>query len=131
MVKSVVSITKGTDIQQTVTEALDLLGGVRSLVKPGEIVVLKPNAGHPMRAETSVCTNPEFVAAVIREVRKAQPKEIIVAEAAAGGCDTMECLEVSGIRKAAEEAGADRIIDIKRYEEVISIPIRDSVSGFS
>jgi len=131
MAKSVVSIAKGTDIQQTVREALDLLGGVHSLVKPGEVVVLKPNAGHPLPPETSVCTNPDFVAAVIKEVRKAQPKEIIVAEAAAGNCDTLECFEVSGIRKAAEEAGVDRIIDIKRYEELISIPIRDSKSGFS
>jgi len=130
MAKSVVSIAREADIQQTVTKALDLLGGVRTLVKPGEVVVLKPNAGHPLPPETSVCTNPDFVAAVIREVRKAEPKEIIVAESAAGGCDTMDCFEVSGIRKAAEEAGVDRIIDIKRYDELITVPIRDSKSGF-
>jgi uncharacterized protein (DUF362 family) len=89
-------------------------------------VVIKPNAGHPFKEETSVNTSTAVVSAVIKELRKAQPKEIILAEASARGCDTLECLEISGIRKAAEEAGIDRIIDIKREKDLIRIPIRDA-----
>jgi uncharacterized protein (DUF362 family) len=69
-----------------------------------------------------------LIAALIKEIRKADPKEIILAEAAAVGCDTMECLEVSGILKAAEDAGVDRVIDIKSDKDLINIPIRDAVS---
>ncbi len=131
MAKSIVSIVKGTDAEKMVAEALSLLGGVSSLIKPNSTVVIKPNAGHKFLPETSVNTSPEVVAAVIREIRKAQPKEIILAEAAATGQDTLECFEVSGQRKAAEDAGVDKIIDIKREKDLISIPIRDARSGLT
>jgi len=126
MAKSIVSIVKGTDVENMVTEVLSLLGGVSSLIKPNSTVVIKPNVGHPFKEETSVNTNPGLVSAVIKELRKAKPKEIILAEASARGCDTLECLEVSGIGKAAEKAGIDRIIDIKREKDLIRIPIRDA-----
>ena len=128
MKKSMVSISKGTDIEKMLIEVLEPFGGVKSLIRPGSTVVLKPNAGHVAPAESSVNTNPEVVAAVIKEIRKAEPKEIILAEAAAIGCDTMESLEVSGIKKAAEEAGIDRIIDIKKDKDLIRMPIRDARS---
>jgi uncharacterized protein (DUF362 family) len=111
-----------------VAEVFSLLGGLENLIRPNSTVVLKPNAGHPAAAETSVNTNPAVVAAVINEVKKARPKEIIVAEAAAIGCDTMHVLEVSGIGAAAEDNGA-RIIDIKREKDLINIPIRDARSN--
>ncbi len=97
MPKSIVSIAKGNDPEKLVYEVLEPFGGVKALIQSKSTVVIKPNAGHPAPAETSVNTNPEVVAALIREVRKANPKEIILAEAAAMGCDTMESLKVSGI----------------------------------
>ena len=126
MAKSIVSIVKGTNAEQMVTEALSLLGGVSSIIKKNSTVVIKPNVGHPFKDDTSVNTSVALVSAVIKEVRKAQPKEIILAEASARGCDTLECLEVSGIGKAAEEAGVNRIIDIKREKDLLRIPIRDA-----
>ena len=129
--KSVVSIAKGQDVEKLVHDVLEPLGGVESLIRPRSTVVIKPNAGHLGGPETSVNTNPDLVAALIREARKAKPKEIIVAEAAAVGCDTMECLESSGILKAAEEAGADRIIDIKKDPDLITLQIRDARSALT
>ena len=131
MSKSIVSIVKGTDTEKLVDEALSLLGGVESLIKPNSTVVVKPNAGHPFPPETSVNTSPAVVSAIIKVLRKAKPKQIILAEASAIGCDSMEALEVSGIRKAAEDAGADRIIDIKAEKDLISLPIRDSRSDLT
>ncbi len=128
MKKSIVSIAKETDVEKLVYEALAPLGGVQKLIKPKSTVVLKPNAGHVAPAESSVNTNPDLVAAIIKEVRKADPKEIILAEASAVGCDTMECLQVSGILKAAQDAGVDRVIDIKSDKDLINIPIRDATS---
>ena len=128
MVKSVVSIVKGENVNKMVEEALSHLGGVQSLIKSNSTVVIKPNAGHMGSPERSVNTSPEFVAAVIKELRKARPKEIILAESAAIGCNTLECLEDSGIMKAAQEAGIDKIIDIKRDEDLIRMPIKDARS---
>jgi uncharacterized protein (DUF362 family) len=131
MAKSVVSIAKEESIEMMVQEVLEPLGGVKSLIKPKSTVVLKPNAGHVAPPESSVNTNPALVAAVIKEVRKADPKEIILAEASAIGCDTMESLRVSGILKAAEDAGVDRVIDIKSDKDLINIPIRDARSDLN
>src|SRR4030042_3902864 len=129
--KSIVSIAKGDDVEKLITDVLSPLGGVETLIKPRSTVVIKPNAGHIGAPETSVNTNPALIAGIIKEVRKAKPKEIIVAEAAAVGCDTMECLKVSGIMKASEEAGVDKIVDIKSDPDLINIPIRDGRSALS
>ncbi len=128
MPKSTVSIVKGSDAQEMVDEALSHLGGVEAFVKPGSVVVIKPNAGHPSAPETSINTNPAVVAAIIRAVRRGRPKEIILAEAAAVRMDTLKALDASGIAKAAEEAGIDRIVDIKRLDpqEVVEVKVPDA-----
>jgi uncharacterized protein (DUF362 family) len=131
MAKSVVSIVKGTEPEKMVEEALALLGGVKTLIKPNSIVVVKPNSGHPIPPETSANTSPAMIKAIIKILRKAEPKEIILAEASAIGCDTLESLEVTGIGKAAKEAGIDKIIDIKREKDLIKIPIRDARSAIT
>jgi uncharacterized protein (DUF362 family) len=128
MSKSVVSIVKGTDAEDMVDSALDHLGGVQSLIRPGSTVVIKPNAGHEGGPDTSVNTSPAVVKAAIHVLRKANPKQIILAEASAIGCDTMTCLESSGIRQAAEEAGVDQIIDIKSQKNLVEVPIEDPKS---
>ncbi|MCK5553356.1 MAG: DUF362 domain-containing protein [Deltaproteobacteria bacterium] len=134
MPKSIVSIVKGTDVQKMVDKALSLLGGVESFIKPGSVVVIKPNAGHPAPPETSVNTNPAVIAAIIKAVRRGRPKEIILAEAGAVRQDTLKVFDVSGIGKAAEDAGIDRIVDIKRLsrEELVDVkvPHSDQISSF-
>jgi len=131
MARSIVSIAKGNDIERLVTEVLAPLGGVEALIKTKSVVVIKPNAGHVGAPETSINTNPKLVGALIKELRKAGPREIIVAEASAVGCDTMDCLKASGILKAAEDASADKIVDIKSDKDLIDIPIRDSKSALT
>jgi uncharacterized protein (DUF362 family) len=126
--KSIVSIVKGEGAEAMVKQAVDHLGGVKSLIKPGSTVVVKPNAGHEGAPESSVNTSPEVVSAVIRLVKEANPGRIILAEASAIGCDTMACLETSGIRKAAEDAGVDEIRDIKSDEDLVKKKIENPTS---
>ena len=66
--KAQVALVKSDVIQANVSRVFDLLGGVENMIKPGTVVMLKPNAGHAEPPETSVCTNPEVIRAVIREV---------------------------------------------------------------
>ena len=126
--KSKVALVKGENIQENVTKVFDLLGGVENLIHKGSVVMLKPNAGHAEPPETSVCTNPEVIRAVIREIKKAQPKEIVIAEAAAIGCDTLECFEVSGIKAMADEEGVE-CYDIKRDKDLVNVAVRDYKSN--
>lgn len=125
MAKSIVSIVKGTDAEKMVEEALSHLGGVSSLIKKGSTVVIKPNAIGPYRPDRSITTSPAFVGAVIKTLQKANPKEIILAESSAIQQDTDKCLDVSGIREAAEKAGIDKIVNIKKEKDLIKIQIRD------
>ena len=130
--KSVVSIVKGTNAEKMVEEALSVLGGVSSLIKPGSVVVIKTNAILGAPPETSIVTSPEVLVAVIKELRKAQPKEIILTEGDPStgiGCFNPETglgwFEGSGQKKAAEEAGVDRIINTVLEKDLIRMPIRD------
>ena len=92
-------------------------------------MIVKPNAGHEGAPDSSVNTSPEVVGAVIRLLKKAVPSKIILAESAAIGCDTMACLEVSGLKKAAEEAGVDEIIDIKGDVELVKKEVENPTSA--
>ena len=85
MEKSIVAIEKGIDVESMIEKVLGYLGGVSSLIRPRSTVVIKPNAGHLFPPETSVNTSPQVVKAVIRLIRKANPREIILAESAAIG----------------------------------------------
>jgi uncharacterized protein (DUF362 family) len=127
--KSVVSIAKDTDVQEMVDRALAQLDGIDDLLAPGATVFLKPNAGHPAPPETSVNTNPEVLKAVVAAVKRYKPKEIIMAEASAVGQDTLKALELAGLRAAAEEAGVDRIVDIKRLDkdETVEVEVPNPV----
>jgi len=129
MDKSVVSIAKGTDPEELVRRAVELVGGVRSIIKPGATVVIKPNAGHVGVPGSSVNTTPEVVTAVINLVKQADPGKIILAESSAVGCDTMECLDASGIRQAAEDAGVDDIRDIKSDPDLVRVPVPEPSSS--
>ena len=102
---------------------LGIMASIRSMfitLKP----LLKPNAGHAAPAESAVCTNPETLRAVIHEVRKAQPRSIVVAESAAVGCDTMECYQLSGIAKVCEEEGADGVSLVNTFK-ALAIDIKN------
>ena len=128
--KSVVALAHSKDVQANVTRVFDLLGGVTNLIRPNTTVVLKPNAGHAAPPEFAVCTHPETVRAVIHEVRKANPKRIVIAESAAVGCDTMECFEACGITKVAEEEGVE-LYDIKREKDLVDVAVRGYRSNIS
>lgn len=128
--KTVVAVAKEPTAQESVTKVFDLLGGVSNMLEEGSTVVIKPNAGHAAPPESAVCTSPDVVRAVIREVKKANPKRIIIAEAAAMGCDTLECYEASGIAQVAEEEQVE-LIDIKRETDLITIPVRGYRSNIS
>ena len=118
MEKSKVSIVKGPknpnqkDIDEMVERTFDLLGGVTNMISQDKNVILKPNAGHVNTPIESVDTSPEVMRAIVRAVKKANPKRIIIAEAGAIGVKTLEALEASGIAEVARDEGVE-ILDLK------------------
>ncbi len=130
MIKSIVAIAKDPSIDVMVEKVLNDLGGVEKLIKKNSTVILKPNAGHLGPPGTSINTNHEFLRSVIKAVKAAGAKRIIVGEAAAIGCDTMECFESAGHAQVAREEGVE-LYDIKSDKDLIKVQIRDAKSEIS
>jgi uncharacterized protein (DUF362 family) len=126
MNKSIVAIEKDKDIDKMVNKAISHLGGWQNLIKPHATVVLKPNAGHAGPPASSINTNPELIASIIKSLRKIKPKKIIIAESSSIGCNTMECLKSSGIMEIAKEV--DEVIDIKKEKDLVNVAIREARS---
>ncbi|OGV67557.1 MAG: hypothetical protein A3K19_13420 [Lentisphaerae bacterium RIFOXYB12_FULL_65_16] len=71
-------------VEAALTEVLDALGGLETLVKPGQTVLIKPNLLCPRRPEEAVTTHPELVRQMIRMCVKAGAARIWVGDSPAG-----------------------------------------------
>ncbi|MDW8103482.1 MAG: DUF362 domain-containing protein [Armatimonadota bacterium] len=122
-VQSLVTVaSKGTP-RDMVERALRPLGGIEKFVRPGDTVVLKPNAAWLRTPEQAANTNPEVVAAVIELCKRAGAKRILIVEHT---CDNpaTACFEMSGIRRVAEAGGA---VIVNANAEGMYVPV--SVPG--
>ncbi|MFC2045212.1 DUF362 domain-containing protein [Chloroflexota bacterium] len=117
MEKSVVSIVKGTDPEAMVQEAMELIGGMESVVKPGDVVLIKPNCHGPHPWEDHITTDPRLIAAVIKLCKKAGAKEILVGESPSLG-GAMLSFEISGQKEAVEATGMAKLVDLEADEFV-------------
>ncbi|HVP37193.1 MAG TPA: DUF362 domain-containing protein [Terriglobales bacterium] len=88
-----------------VRKTIDLLGGMKNFVSPGDIVVVKPNIGWDRKPEQAANTNPEIVSEVIKMCLEAGAKKVKVFDRSCNAAQ--RCYESSGIKKAASEAGAE------------------------
>lgn len=79
------------------------LGGMRAFVKKGQAVVIKPNIAWDQPPEVPANTNPDLVAAIVRECLKAGAAKVTVFDHT---CHNWErSYKTSGIAKAVEDAG--------------------------
>ncbi len=104
-VQATVAVASRGSVKEMVERALRPLGGIEKFVRPGDTVVLKPNAAWLRTPEQAANTNPEVVAAVIELCRSAGAKRIVIAEHTCDNPATV-CFEMSGIRKVADASGA-------------------------
>lgn len=102
------AVVRGTRVDAMVREAVDHLGGIGRFVSKGERVLLKPNVGWDRQPEQAANTNPEVVGAVARLCREAGAGEVWVSDVSLN--DPERSFARSGIRAAAEGAGADVLI---------------------
>ncbi|MDH5756195.1 MAG: DUF362 domain-containing protein [Nitrospinota bacterium] len=98
------AIVHGADPVTMVKAAVDRMGGITRFIKPGEKVVIKPNVAWDRLPEQAANTNPLVVAAVVQLVMEARPSSVVVTDVSLN--DPLRCFDRSGIRQAAEQAGA-------------------------
>jgi uncharacterized protein (DUF362 family) len=103
------SIVKGSDRIKTVDKAIELLGGIERFVKPGETVAIKPNVAFASPPMLGATARPELVAEVVRLCySRGRAKQVYVADNPIN--DPSSCFMLSGIGKAAKQAGAEVIL---------------------
>ncbi len=110
----VISVVKGSDRIQTVDKAIDSLGGIERFVKPGDVVVIKPNVAFTTAPGLGATTNPNLVAEVVRLCyTRGQAKTVYVTDNPIN--DAESCFALSGVGKAAAQAGAKVILPKDRF----------------
>jgi len=79
----------GDDLEDITRRALDVVGGIRSVIKPGESVFIKPNAvgwgtGDPVNnvITNGARTKPEIVMTVAEECLRAGARKVVIGEGA-------------------------------------------------
>jgi uncharacterized protein (DUF362 family) len=116
-----ISIVKGADRTATVDKAIELLGGIERFVKQGETVVIKPNVAFATPAMLCATTNPELVAEVVRLCyTRGKAKKVIVTDNPIN--DPASCFTLSGIGKAASDAGAEVVLPKASLFRVTTLP---------
>lgn len=96
---------RGGDPAKNVRRVLAALGGMEAFVRRGDVVLVKPNVGWDRLPEQAANTDPRVVAEIVRACRAAGARRVVVADISCN--DPQRSFARSGIRAAAEEAGAE------------------------
>ncbi|MCK4856723.1 MAG: DUF362 domain-containing protein, partial [candidate division Zixibacteria bacterium] len=100
----VVAMSRNKDHLTALRRALDAVGGIGRFVQRGEKVTIKPNIGWDRAPEQAADTNPILVGEMVRQCLAAGAREVVVTDVSCN--DPRRCFLRSGIKAAAEEAGA-------------------------
>src|SRR5438034_50278 len=98
-----VAITQYDDISRAVAEALSHLP-LEELVR-GKRVAVKPNETWASSKDKTGVTQPDTLRAVLREVKRFAPRELVVT-GGAGAAETDEVFRVAGLMEVVEQEGA-------------------------
>lgn len=94
----------GGEPEQLLERALQELGGIERFIKKGQSVVIKPNIGWDKKPEFAANTNPDLIAALVKQCKKAGASKVTVFDHTCN--NWQKCYLNSGIEKAAKDAGA-------------------------
>jgi uncharacterized protein (DUF362 family) len=120
-----VSIVRGEkssglyEVHMIVRKALDLIGGMKGIVKAGDTVALKPNIVTGKLSGPGVTTDPRVIEALIKLAFEAGAGKVLVVEGAGYGVPTSEALELAGMKEVTERNGAELVdVDLDKIVEV-------------
>jgi len=108
-------------IRQAVQQSLDLIGGIRDVVKPEDLVLINPSwVAPPVDREAGCITIPEVTRAVADIVKDLGARPVI-AESSAVGVSSEKVIQESGYRKL-REMGYE-VIDLKSLKKTVKMPV--------
>lgn len=93
--QSLVAVAEGTDYPAITRKVINAVGGMKSFVKPGNVVVVKPNMGWDRSSELAANTHPQVVRTVVEECLAAGAKKVKIFDYTCN--DSRRCYVNSGI----------------------------------
>jgi len=97
--------------------AVEALGGIRSFISRGDVVVVKPNIAWDRIPEQAATSNPEVVATVVKLCLEAGAKKVMIFDRPVN--DPRRCYVQSGISAAIKPLGAElKYMDERKFREV-------------
>jgi len=125
-IKSVVALAACDSYEEdkvyaAVKKALDLIGGINSIIKPGEKIVLKPNVLIGSAPDKCVCTHPAVFKAVGKILKEAGAV-LSCGDSPAFGSTAMS-MRMAGLKQAADDLG----ITIADFSKGIAVSHPDGV----
>ncbi len=114
-----VSIVRtGPDLRESLSRALDLIGGLRRFVSPGDRVLIKPNLNG-----AEGCTDRALAEALILLLKDLSPRRIFIAESTYGDANvTRSCFRKTGFAELAAKHGID-LVNLNE-SEAVEVPVR-------
>lgn len=104
-----------------VAKALELLGGMSRFVKPGAVVVIKPNVSFPNPKAWGTGTSPDVVVAVAREALKAGAGRVIVADNTMRR--DMESFNRTGLIEALTGIDKVKVLALQEESLFVEVPV--------
>ncbi|MDO5554243.1 MAG: DUF362 domain-containing protein [Planctomycetia bacterium] len=102
-------------------KGIEEMGGMSRFVKKGQNVTIKPNMAWDLAPELAGNTNPELIAALVKSCLAAGAAKVTVFDHTCA--NWRSAYEMSGIEKAAQDAGAEVVSgDDKSYYREIQLP---------
>jgi uncharacterized protein (DUF362 family) len=128
------TVAKGPDLvvargepAEAVRQALDAFGGLHRVVKPGDVVVIKPNASFASPPQWGATTHPDVLTAVMRACADAGARRTLVVDHTLAPAET--CFPRNGTTGAVAAISGAKLVSLdkeKMYREV-DIPLGEAL----
>ena len=102
------AVVRGRDPEQLVAAALGALGGIETFIRPGDVVLIKPNAAFDRPPAFGATTRPEVLLSVARLCRQAGARRVMVTDNPIN--QPAACFSRSGLSQAVAAAGAELVL---------------------
>lgn len=96
-------VATDADPAQLVDRAIDAYGGLEGIVRPGDTVVVKANFSWAYSPAQGGCNNPGVLVRVMERCKEAGAGSVTAVDYTID--NAQDCLRLSGIKKAVEDAG--------------------------
>jgi uncharacterized protein (DUF362 family) len=116
---STVVTSEGKEYGAITKNVINALGGMKKFIKPGDIVLVKPNMGWDRKPEFAANTHPLVVKAIVEECVNAGAKRVKVFDNPCN--EARRCYENSGIAAALQGMKNVEVkyMDEDRYKKVV------------